>query len=67
MGYAIYNDYIVYLEECEFNIGIENDPLTFLQARESKHFVQRIYAMKEGQIYENDEAQELIGLQDGRN
>lgn len=37
MGYAIYNDYIVYLEECEFNIGIENDPLKFLQARESKH------------------------------
>ena len=29
---AIPNDYIVYLQECEYNVGAENDPETFSQA-----------------------------------
>ena len=29
---TIPNDYIVYLQELDYNIGVENDPETFLQA-----------------------------------
>ena len=29
---AIPNDYVVYLQECDYNIGAENDPESFSQA-----------------------------------
>ena len=33
---AIPNDYIVYLQELDYNIGAKNDPKTFSQAMSSK-------------------------------
>ena len=33
---AIPNDYVVYLQECDYNIGAENDPESFSQAMSCK-------------------------------
>ena len=33
---AIPNDYVVYLQECDYNIGVENDPESFSQAMSCK-------------------------------
>ena len=44
---AIPNDYIVYLQELDYNIGAENDPETFSQAMSSKESNSWHSAMKE--------------------
>ena len=44
---AIPNDYIVYLQELDYNIGAENDPETFSQAMSSKESKSWYSAMKE--------------------
>ena len=43
---AIPDDYIVYLQETDFDIGIDNDPVTFQQAIESDKSEMWINAMK---------------------
>ncbi len=35
ISFAISNDYVVYLQESEFDIGIDEDPVSFSQAIES--------------------------------
>ena len=44
---TISNDYIMYLQEHKFDIRIKEDPITFLQAIESKDNIQWINAMKD--------------------
>ena len=44
---AIPKDYIVYLQELDYNIGAENDPKTFSQAMSSKESNSWYIAMKE--------------------
>ena len=44
---AIPNDYIVYLQELDYNIGAENDPKTFSQAMSSKESNSWYSVMKE--------------------
>ena len=44
---SIPNDYIVYLQELDYNIGAENDPETFSQAMSSKESNSWYNAMKE--------------------
>ena len=44
---SIPNDYIVYLQELDYNIGVENDPETFSQAMSSKESNSWYNAMKE--------------------
>ena len=44
---AIPNDYIVYLQELDYNIGVENDPQTFSQAMSSKESNSWYSVMKE--------------------
>nr|GFA85800.1 retrovirus-related Pol polyprotein from transposon TNT 1-94 [Tanacetum cinerariifolium] len=44
---AIPYDYIVYLQETDFDIGIDNDPIFFFTSRESDKFEMWINAMKE--------------------
>lgn len=42
---AISNDYVVYLQESEFDIGIIKDPISFSQAMESDNYTKWIEAM----------------------
>ncbi|KAL0293730.1 UNVERIFIED_CONTAM: Copia protein [Sesamum angustifolium] len=44
---AISSDYIVYLQESDFDIGLENDPTSFSQAMSSENFNLWHNAMKE--------------------
>ncbi|KAK2978429.1 hypothetical protein RJ640_002702 [Escallonia rubra] len=44
---AIYVDYIVYLDEADYNLGIENDPTSFKEAIMSDHSTQWLEAMKD--------------------
>ncbi|RVW72857.1 Retrovirus-related Pol polyprotein from transposon TNT 1-94 [Vitis vinifera] len=44
---AIPNDYVVYLQECDYNIGAENDPESFSQAMNCKESELWYNAMKD--------------------
>ena len=44
---AIPNDYVVYLHESESDLGIENDPMTFLQAMNDVNSNEWFEAMKD--------------------
>ena len=44
---AIPNDYVVYLQESDYNVGAENDPETFSQAMSSEDLNLWHNAMKE--------------------
>ena len=44
---AIPGDYVVYLQECDYNVGAENDPESFSQAMSSKDSNLWHNAMKE--------------------
>ena len=44
---AISSDYVMYLQEHEFDIGTCNDPVTFLQVKERSDSDKWINAMKE--------------------
>ena len=44
---AISDDYVVYLQEPDFDIGINKDPISFSQAIESDNFSKWIKAMDE--------------------
>ncbi|RVW41039.1 Retrovirus-related Pol polyprotein from transposon TNT 1-94 [Vitis vinifera] len=44
---AIPNDYVVYLQECDYNIGAENDPESFSQAMSCKESELWYNAMKD--------------------
>jgi len=44
---TIANDYIVYLKEHEFDIGLENDPTSLNKAKLSIHFTKWSDAMKD--------------------
>ena len=43
----IYDDYVVYLQESDYDIGIKRDPLSFSQAIESNDSEKWYDAMKE--------------------
>ncbi|KAL0307710.1 UNVERIFIED_CONTAM: Retrovirus-related Pol polyprotein from transposon TNT 1-94, partial [Sesamum angustifolium] len=57
---AISSDYIVYLQESDFDIGLENDPTSFSQAMSSENFNLWHNAMKEEIIYGQNQVWELI-------
>ncbi|KAL0370174.1 UNVERIFIED_CONTAM: Retrovirus-related Pol polyprotein from transposon TNT 1-94 [Sesamum angustifolium] len=63
---AISSDYIVYLQESDFDIGLENDPTSFSQAMSSENFNLWHNAMKE-EIASMDKNQvwELTKLSEG--
>ncbi|KAK4408777.1 Retrovirus-related Pol polyprotein from transposon TNT 1-94 [Sesamum angolense] len=63
---AISSDYIVYLQESDFDIGLENDPTSFSQAMSSENFNLWHNAMKE-EIASMDKNQvwELTKLPEG--
>ncbi|KAL0295040.1 UNVERIFIED_CONTAM: Retrovirus-related Pol polyprotein from transposon TNT 1-94 [Sesamum angustifolium] len=65
---AISSDYIVYLQESDFDIGLENDPTSFSQAMSSENFNLWHNAMKE-EIASMDKNQvwELTKLPEGVN
>ncbi|RYE20332.1 MAG: transposase, partial [Sphingobacteriaceae bacterium] len=44
---AISDDYVVYLQESEYDLGIDNDPVSFSQAIESENSIKWLDAMKE--------------------
>ncbi|KAL6324389.1 hypothetical protein AAG906_012993 [Vitis piasezkii] len=44
---AIPNDYVVYLQECDYNIGVKNDPESFSQAMSCKESELWYNAMKD--------------------
>lgn len=44
---AISDDYVVYLQESEFDLGIDDDPVSFSQAIKSNDSVKRLDAIKE--------------------
>ena len=43
----ISNDYVIYLQEYEFDIGLENDPINFSQAKQSSNSHKWIEAMED--------------------
>lgn len=45
--YVIPNDYFVYLQKHDFDIGIRNDPIIFFQAIKSNNYIQWINTIKE--------------------
>ncbi|KAL0378491.1 UNVERIFIED_CONTAM: Copia protein [Sesamum radiatum] len=63
---AIPSDYMVYLQESEFNVGAENDPETFLQAMISRESNLWYDAMKEEMnSMAFNEVWDLVELPDG--
>ncbi|RVX20652.1 Retrovirus-related Pol polyprotein from transposon TNT 1-94 [Vitis vinifera] len=45
--HAISNDYEVYLNECDYDVGLESDPTSYYQAINSENSTPWIYAMEE--------------------
>lgn len=63
---AISNDYVVYLQESEFDLGIDNDPVSFSQAMESDNSTKWLDAMKEElKSMDSNEVWDLIELPKG--
>ena len=63
---SIPNDYIVYLQELDYNIGAENDPETFSQAMSSKESNSWYNAMKEEMnSMASNRVWDLVELPDG--
>ena len=57
------NDYIVYLQEHEFGMGLEDDPISFSQAKQSVNSYKLIEAMKdEMKSMKDNDVQDLIKL-----
>ena len=44
---AISNDYEVYLNECDYDVGLENDPTSYDQAISSENSTLWLYAMED--------------------
>ena len=47
MRSTISNDYVVYLQEYEFHIGLEDDPISVSQVKQSSNSKKWIEAMKD--------------------
>ena len=63
---AVSNDYVVYLQESEFDLGIKDDPVSFSQAVESVNSTKWIDAMKdELKSMEQNEVWDLVKLPEG--
>ena len=63
---AIPNDYVVYLQECDYNVGAENDPETFSQAMSSEVSNLWYNAMKEEMdSMASNRVWDLVKLPDG--
>ena len=63
---SIPNDYIVYLQELDYNIGAENDPETFSQAMSSKESNSWYNVMKEKMnSMASNQVWDLVELPDG--
>ena len=63
---AIPNDYVVYLQESEFDIGIDNDPVSFSQAMECSGSIKWVNAMKdELNSMDQNQVWELVELPKG--
>ena len=45
---TISDDYVVYLQEHEFDMGLEDDPISISQVKQSSDFEKWIEAMKDG-------------------
>ena len=52
MRSTILDDYVVYLQEHEFDMGLEDDPISISQVKQSSNFEKWIEAMKEDEINE---------------
>ena len=63
---AIPNDYVVYLQESELDIGIDNDPVSFSQAIECNDSIKWVNAMKdELKSMDQNQVWELVELPNG--
>ena len=66
MKSTIPNDYIVYLQELDYNIGVENDPETFSQTMSSKESKSWYSAKKEEMNFmSSNRVWDLVELPDG--
>ena len=60
------DEYLVYFHESEIDLGIDNDPISFLQAIESNYSDRWINAMKDQlKSIEQNEVQDLVELPEG--
>ena len=63
---TIFNDYVVYLQESEFDLGIDNDPVLFSQAISNDNSDKWINAIKdELKSMEHNEVWDLVELPKG--
>jgi len=63
---AISNDYVVYMQESDYDIGINKDPVSFSHAVESKESMEWINAMKEElKSMQQNEVWDLVELPHG--
>ena len=63
---AIPNDYVIYLQESDFDLGIDKDPVSFSQAIESPESIKWIDAMKEElKSMEQNKVWDLVELPEG--
>ena len=63
---AISSDYEVYLNECDYGIGLENDPSFYDQAIKGENFTTWLNAMKEElKLMEDSEVWDLVELAKG--
>ncbi|RVW98915.1 Retrovirus-related Pol polyprotein from transposon TNT 1-94 [Vitis vinifera] len=63
---AISNDYEVYLNECDYDVGLESDPTSYGQAINSKNSTLWLYAMEEElKSMKDNEVWDLVELPKG--
>ena len=63
---AISNDYEVYLNECDYDVGLENDPTSYDQAISSENSTLWLYAMEEElKSMKDNEVWDLVELPKG--
>ncbi|RVW86998.1 Retrovirus-related Pol polyprotein from transposon TNT 1-94 [Vitis vinifera] len=63
---AISNDYEVYLNECDYDVGLESDPTSYDQAINSENSTLWLYAMKEElKSMKDNEVWDLVELPKG--
>ena len=66
MRSTISDDYIVYLQEHEFDIGLEDDPISVSQVKQSSNFEKWMESMKdEMKSMKNNGVWDLVELPEG--
>ena len=63
---AIFDDYVVYLQELKFDLGIDNDPVSFSHAIESDSSIKWLDTMEEElKSMDHNEVWDLVELPEG--